>query len=87
MTVGLSWTLLVLVTPVGRLGTIGEPLRRDKDRVWAKRDVKLHAHVQHVWFQAHVKQDESTVLKTRLDEHPLRSSNPLIRSKIKENGF
>jgi hypothetical protein len=27
--------------PVGRLGTMGEPLRRDKDRVWAKRDVKL----------------------------------------------
>jgi hypothetical protein len=41
VTIGLAWTLLVLVVPVGRLGTIGEPLRRDKDRVWAKRDVKL----------------------------------------------
>ena len=48
MTIGLSWTLLALLAPVGRLGTIGEPLRRDKDSLWAKRDVKIHAHVQHV---------------------------------------
>ena len=47
MTVGLSWTLLVLVAPIGRLGTIGEPLRRYKIGVWAKRDVKLHAHNVH----------------------------------------
>ena len=52
VTIGLSWTLLVLVVPVGRLGTIGEPLRCDKDSVWAKRDVKLHAHVQHVAYTA-----------------------------------
>ena len=49
VTIGLSWTLLVLVAPVGRLGTMCEPLRRYKVSVWAKRDVKLHAHVQHVW--------------------------------------
>ena len=40
--------LLVLVVPLGRLGTIGEPLRRDKARVWVKRDVKIHPRVQHV---------------------------------------
>ena len=44
--IGLSWALLVLVAPVGWLWTIGESLRHDKDSVWEKRDVKIHAHVQ-----------------------------------------